>query len=206
VLVVEYVVGDGDTLDKRALWEIAEGYGVVPVMFEPKHGHARVPSLEDTALKLAAGDRLVVLASSGSLEAIERGELRPREYELQLDKLRPYAEPLQVVGILAQHFGYTLEQAREMLAGLPKSASQRLYGLYARRTHRVLQANGVLASLRRVPLNGPRGVVENISRRPPREPSLDLTRSIGQASQGPRERSAAAVVASPGSSRVDPRN
>jgi hypothetical protein len=146
---------------------------------------------------------LVVLASSASLEAIERGELRPREYELQLEQLRPYAEPLQVVGILTQHFGYTLEQARDVLANLPQAAPQRMYGLYARRTYRLLQANGVLASLRRVSLHGPRGIVENLSRRPPREPTLDLSRSLGQASH-PRERSNVVAVAP--APRVDPRN
>ncbi|MET0388087.1 MAG: NAD-binding protein [Polyangiales bacterium] len=204
VLVVEYVVGEGDTLDKRALWEIAEGYAVVPVLFQPANGKSRAPSLDDAVVKLGAGDRLVVLASSASLEAIERGELRPREYELQLERLRPYAEPLQIVGILTQRFGYSLEQARDVLAHLPQPAPQRMYGLYARRTYRMLQANGVLASLRRVAMHGPRGVVENLSRRPPREPALDLTRSLGQAAQ-PRERSAV-VAAATAQPRIDPHN
>jgi hypothetical protein len=69
----------------------------------------------------------VVLASAASLEAIERGDLRPREYELTLEGLRPYAEPLQVVGLLVQRFGYTLEEARTVLRSLPQLAPQQMY-------------------------------------------------------------------------------
>ena len=183
VLVVEYVVHAGDTLHGRALWEIAEGYSVVPVLFEPRGGKARVPTLDDAVMRLRMGDRLVVLASAGSLEAIERGDLRPREYELMLEGLRPYAEPLQVVGILTQRFGYTLEQARDVLAHLPQPAPQRMYGLYARRTYRLLHANGVVASLRRLSLHDTSGIVENLSRRPAREASIDVRSSLGHASQ-----------------------
>lgn len=194
VLVVEYVVGERDTLDRRALWEISEGYAVVPVLFQPAGGKSRAPLLDDAVVQLAVGDRLVVLASAASLEAIERGDMRPREYELQLEALRPYAEPLQVVGMLAQRFGYTLEHAREVLANLPHRIPERLYGLYARRTHRLLQANGLTTTLRRVTSQEPRIVVENLSRRPSREPGLDWTRSIGLAAQG-REPSASSVAA-----------
>jgi Trk K+ transport system NAD-binding subunit len=149
VLVVEFDVLSNDTLEQRALWEIAEGYAVVPVLYQAKGGVARVPTLDDAVLRLTPGDRLVVLASAGSLEAIERGDLRPREYELRLEQLRPYAEPMQVVGTLAQRFGYTLERARDVLNHLPQTVPERLYGLYARRTYRLLLANGVQCSLRR---------------------------------------------------------
>ena len=126
----------------REIWPTRDGF----VSFGLRGGKARVPTLDDSVVRLRTGDRLVVLASAASLEAIERGDLRPREYELMLEGLRPYAEPLQVVGILTQRFGYTLEQARDVLAHLPQPAPQRMYGLYARRTYRLLHANGVVAS------------------------------------------------------------
>ena len=150
VLVVEYHVTDGDTLVQRALWEIAEGYAVVPVVYQQLAAEVRVLTPEDAALRLQHGDRLVVLATAASLEAIERGDLRPREHELWLEQLRPYAEPLQVVGMLTQRLGYTLEQARDLLANLPQRVPQRLYGLYGLRTQRALRANGVLATLRHI--------------------------------------------------------
>jgi Trk K+ transport system NAD-binding subunit len=183
VLVVEYRINEADTLNGRQLWEVGEGYGVVPVLFEPAGGKARVPTLDDSVIKLELGDRLIVLASAASLEAIERGDLRPREYELVLEGLRPYAEPLQVVGLLVQRLGYTLEEAHGVLKNLPQPAPQRLYGLYVRRTFRLLRANGVLASLRRVSAQEPVGGVDSLGRRAQQEPTLDLRRGTNATGQ-----------------------
>jgi Trk K+ transport system NAD-binding subunit len=202
VLVVEYLINEGDTLNGRALWEIGEGYGVVPVLFEPAGGKARVPTLDDSVITLEVGDRLVVLASAASLEAIERGDLRPREYELTLEGLRPYAEPMQVVGLLVQRFGYKLEEAHAVLRTLPQLAPQRMYGLYARRTYRLLRTHGVMASLRRVSAQDPLGSVEALGRRAQREPTLDLRRSLGTAGQA-RER---ALSSAPPQPRLDRQN
>lgn len=147
VLVVEYAIASDDTLVGRSLWEIAEGYCVVPVLHQTPGGRARVLSPDDATIHLRASDRLVILATAAGLEAIERGELRARDHELQLQGLRPYAEDLQVVGILAHRLGYTLEQARAALAHLPQRVPQPLYGVYASRTQRLLHANGVRAAL-----------------------------------------------------------
>jgi Trk K+ transport system NAD-binding subunit len=143
VLVVEYDVSAGDTLVNRPLWEIAEGYAVVPVLHQRPGSRARVPGPDEATLVLKAADRLVVLATAGSLEAIERGDLRPARYQLLLERLRPYAESLQVVGMLSQRLGYTLEHARSTLESLPQIVPIHLYGLYASRTARLLNANGV---------------------------------------------------------------
>jgi Trk K+ transport system NAD-binding subunit len=147
VLVVEYTIAQDDTLVRHPLWEIAEGYSVVPVLYQAQNGKARVLTPDDTTTRLGPGDRLVVLATPPALEAIERGELRPRDYELCLETLRPYAEPLQVVGILANRLGYSLEQARATLAHLPQTVPLRLYGVHAARTQRLLHANGVQTHL-----------------------------------------------------------
>jgi Trk K+ transport system NAD-binding subunit len=150
VLVVEYRVTRGDTLVGKPLWEVAEGYSVVPVLHQHPGGPERVPTPDDFSWQLRDGDKLIVLATATSLEAIERGDLRPREYELCLDHLRPYAESLQIVGMLAQRLGYTLEQARAVLDSLPQRAHIRLYGLYASRTARLLSANGVETRAERI--------------------------------------------------------
>jgi Trk K+ transport system NAD-binding subunit len=143
VLVVEYEVTSGDTLVGRPLWEVSEGYAVVPVMHQRRGSRARLPGPDEATLVLKEGDRLVVLATAGSLEAIERGDLRPPRYQLVLERLRPYAESLQVVSVLSQRLGYTLEHARATLETLPQIVPIHLYGLYASRTARLLNANGV---------------------------------------------------------------
>jgi Trk K+ transport system NAD-binding subunit len=150
VLVVEYDVIEGDTLIGRPLWQIAEGYAVVPVMLQREGQPARVPGTDDAAIKLRLGDRLVVLATPASLEAIERGDLRPARYQLLLSRLRPYAESLQVVGMLSQRLEYTLEQGHAALESLPQVVPLRLYGRYAARIARMLDANGVVTRVVRV--------------------------------------------------------
>jgi hypothetical protein len=92
---------------------------------------------------LKAGDRLIVLATAASLEAIERGDLRPPKYQLVLEQMRPFAESLQIVGLLSQRLGYTLDHARSTLASLPQLVPLRLYPMHAARTARLLNANGV---------------------------------------------------------------
>lgn len=149
VLVVEYEVASNDTLVGRALYEVAEGYSVVPVLHQRAGAEAIVPRPEHSSLHLSAGDRLVVLATAASLEAIERGELRPASYELWLERLLPYAEPVRIVSLLSQRLGYTLEQAYAALDALPQRAPLLLYGLYASRTQRVLLSNGVEARIAR---------------------------------------------------------
>jgi Trk K+ transport system NAD-binding subunit len=143
VLVVEYDVTEADTLVGHPLWEIAEGYAVAPVLHQRPGARARVPSPEDASQILKEGDRLIVLATAGSLEAIERGDLRPPKYQLRLERMRPYAESLQVVGMLSQRLGYTLAHAHATLENLPQTVPLPLYGLYAARTAKLLDANGV---------------------------------------------------------------
>lgn len=150
VLVVEYAIASDDSLVGRALWEVAEGYAIVPVLLQTPGGRARVLGPDDATTRLRASDRLVVLATTRGLEAIERGELRRRDYELWLHGLRPYAEDLQVVGLLVHRLGYTLEQARAALGRMPARVPQPLYGIYASRTERMLHANGVRTAVTHV--------------------------------------------------------
>jgi hypothetical protein len=119
-----------------------------------------------------------------------------------LEGLRPYAEPVQVVGLLVQRFGYKLDEAHAVLRTLPQLAPKRMYGLYARRTYRLLRTHGVTASLRRVSALDPIGSIEALGRRPSREPTLDLRRSIGTAGQA-RERALSSVPPQP---RLDRHN
>jgi Trk K+ transport system NAD-binding subunit len=146
MLVVEYHITPDDTLVRKKLWEIAEGYSVVPVAHQGRGGSQRA-CMPDDNIRLEPGDRLIVLASAASLEAIERGEMLEKELELTLTELRPYAEAMQVVTTLAQRLDLTLEQARHALAHLPHTLPLRLYPLQGYRTQRLLAANGAAATL-----------------------------------------------------------
>lgn len=151
VLVVEYHVTMGDTLLGRELYELAEGYAVAPVLHERSGSRAIVPRQEHAGLRMAEGDRLVVLASAASLEAIERGSLRAPEYALWLERLHAYAEPVQLVSILNQRLGLSLEAAYTALDSLPHRLPEKLYGLHARRMQDTLSRAGIEVRIEHVP-------------------------------------------------------
>jgi Trk K+ transport system NAD-binding subunit len=150
VLVVEYDVTVGDTLIDKPLWQVAEGYAVVPVIHGRAGQPASIPGRDDTTHKLCAGDRLVVLATAASLEAIERGELQPPRFQLRLVRMHAYAEPIELVGMLNHRLGYTLEHGYEALAQLPHVVPLHLYARYAARTARLLDNSGLSTEVIRV--------------------------------------------------------
>jgi Trk K+ transport system NAD-binding subunit len=149
VLVVEYTVTEGDTLAGRSLGQVAEGYAVVPVLHRRKAHAPRVPSPDDLTVSLTVGDQLVLLATQSSLERIERGELLPASYQLHLRRTRPYAEPVELVGLLRHWLGYSLEQGHAVLERLPH-VSPPLYGRHAVRSARALDASGLETHVERV--------------------------------------------------------
>lgn len=62
ILVTEYQIEAGDTLNGLLLPEAAYGYGVVPILYQKEREVARLMPSED--IRLAVGDRMVVLATS----------------------------------------------------------------------------------------------------------------------------------------------
>lgn len=147
VLVTEYRISESDTFHGRFLWEVAEGYGVVPILLERPDSERPLWNVEDSSIRLCAGDKLVVLATAASLEAIERGELLPRSYELRIERVLPFAETLQVVGVLSRNLDYTLVQAHALLRETPVSLPDKLYPIHALRTKHLLETNGVQVSV-----------------------------------------------------------
>ena len=112
VFVVEHEVRAGDGLDGRLLSEAAEGYAVVPVWYATTGRKARFWSPADQGVRLHAGDRVVVLGPSRSLQWIERGVPRPRDTQLRITGRRAYADAIALASLLVQHTALTLEQAR----------------------------------------------------------------------------------------------
>lgn len=147
VLVTQYRVRSGDSLHERLLWEVAEGYGVVPIALR-RAGGAVLTTFEDSMVRLGEDDRLVVLAAPASLEAIERGQSAPRAAIIHLDRVLPFAEELQVVGVITRNLGYTIMQARTLLRAAPIALPEPVYPIHAQRVARLLHSSGVQASVR----------------------------------------------------------
>lgn len=75
ILVTEYQIEAGDTLNGLSLQEVALGYGVVPILHQrPPHPSLLMPA---AAIDLKIGDRLVVLATIEGLQWIEIGKRQP---------------------------------------------------------------------------------------------------------------------------------
>lgn len=84
VLVTEYKIEIGDTLNGLILAEVAYGYGVVPILYQNPPEPPKLMPSDDICLH--TGDRLIVLATSSSLQRIERGEIAPRLWQVQIEK------------------------------------------------------------------------------------------------------------------------
>ncbi|HEY2512393.1 MAG TPA: NAD-binding protein [Polyangiaceae bacterium] len=144
VFVIEFQVEAGDGLDGRLLPDVAEGYSVIPVLLQAPGHEARFCSPLDRAVRLAPGDRLVLLGPSRSLQKIERGDLNARREEVTLTGLRPYADRIALAGVLVKQLGYPLERAQGVFEGLPASLEERLYPHQAHRLRTALEAGGVV--------------------------------------------------------------
>lgn len=146
VLVTEYRVEVGDTLCERLLSEMAYGYSVVPILHQRwSDGVGTLYPRYDRGLRLQVGDRLVLLATSTSLQNIEQGVILPRHWQLTLERPQPNVESLDVVQVLTRHLGYTLNQAQALLGNLPCVLPEPLYALQAHRLQKALERCGVRA-------------------------------------------------------------
>lgn len=144
IYVVEHVVQRGDGLEGHLLAEIAEGYSVVPVWYAVAGDQPRFWSTTDQAVRLKAGDRLVLLAPSRSLQWIERGEMRTPAGNLRLASRRPYADPFALTALLVQHTACTLEEAQRLVHAMPQELPVALYPHQALRLRAALEAAGTV--------------------------------------------------------------
>ncbi len=125
VLVTEYIIEAGDTLNGLILSEVAYGYGVVPILYHHKHESAKLMPAYET--RLYVGDRLVVLATSHSLQRIERGELAPQQWQIRVEKALYQDAIFDGANAIALISGCSLAIARQLMNNLPATLPQPLY-------------------------------------------------------------------------------
>jgi Trk K+ transport system NAD-binding subunit len=137
VLVTEYFIETGDTLCGRLLADVAYGYGVTPLVYRPRDKSATIlfPANE---LRLVAGDQLVVLATINSLQRIERGEARPPDCQVLVEKALNADAAFASGNLIAQVTGCELSVARQVMERLPTIIPCSLYRHQARHLIRQL--------------------------------------------------------------------
>jgi Trk K+ transport system NAD-binding subunit len=150
ILVTEYTIEAADTLNGLLLAEVAYGFGVVPVL------HQRSPQSSPTLLpsddvRLEVGDRLIVLANSQSLQRIERAELTPPGWQVQVDKAPNQDAIFEGANEITRISGCRLSTARQLMVSLPALVPIPLYKHQAQRLIYHLQKVQVTARLMPLP-------------------------------------------------------
>ena len=149
VLVTEYTITPDDHLQGQLLAEIAYGYGAVSLLHQRStQASGRLMPSDDTRLEV--GDRLVVLATSTTLQQIERGERLPRQWQVCIDKALSNDALFEGATTIARVSGCSINAARDCMRQLPCPLPFSLYKHQAQRLTRELGKVQVLAHL--VPL------------------------------------------------------
>jgi Trk K+ transport system NAD-binding subunit len=145
ILVTQYNIETGDTLEELLLSDIAYGYGVVPLWHQRSNQSGSVMPSDD--IRLHSGDRLVVLATIGGLRRIEQRQLAPRTWRIHLEKALTANALFDGAAEIARISGYRLGNAREFMAQLPSILPQPLYHHQALRLARRLNRSQVTAQI-----------------------------------------------------------
>jgi Trk K+ transport system NAD-binding subunit len=147
ILVTEYQIEAGDTLNGLLLSEVAYGYGVVPILYQKGTEMAKLMPSED--ISLAVSDRMVVLATSDGLQRIEQGASRTASKNWQVHIAKALTEEAQFEGanVIVRISGCNLNTARNLMRNLPKTLHFPLYKHQAQRLVIELSKAQVIASL-----------------------------------------------------------
>ncbi|MEM1251054.1 MAG: NAD-binding protein [Cyanobacteria bacterium P01_H01_bin.21] len=139
ILITEYRIEYGDTLNNKPLAEIAYGYGVVPILLrqcQPNRQYQDYPMPSDD-LRVHVRDKLYVLSSINGLRRIERGEMTsPRQWLLEVDAPLDPNMLSEAGGILAKVSNIQLDHCRRLMENLPNTIQLALYDYQA---HRLMQ-------------------------------------------------------------------
>ncbi|NCJ08118.1 potassium transporter TrkA [Synechococcales cyanobacterium C] len=152
ILITDYRIEAGDTLNGLLLAEVAYGYGVVPLMHQrstkidlPESSSTPISFMPSDDLRLHIGDRLVVLATIAGLQHIERGEQAPRAWQVEIQAAQTSEAIFEGANEIARISGCPLNVARNVMAQLPGTFSMLLYKPQAQRLVRRLRRVQVAA-------------------------------------------------------------
>lgn len=132
VLVTEYRIESGDTLNGLMLSEVAYGYGTLPILYQ-KSTYESPKFMPSYETRLSGGERLVVLATSLSLQRIERGELAPRHWQVKIEAASTPDAIFEGAHEIALTTGCSIGTARDLMHHLPSLLPHPLYKHQAQR-------------------------------------------------------------------------
>jgi voltage-gated potassium channel Kch len=144
LLVTEYQVEVGDTLQALLIAEVAYGFNVMPILHQRTFLKPEkfFPS-ED--IQLQTGDRLIVLATLISLLNIERGKMAPRTSYIHVEKALSKILVFEGIATMARVSGCKLGMAKSIMESLPRTLPIPLYRQQAQRLVYELKKLQILA-------------------------------------------------------------
>lgn len=151
ILVTEYQIEAGDTLNGLLLAEVAYGYGVVPVLYQKGQETPKLMPSDD--IRLSIGDRMVVLATSTGLQRIEEGKLTMtlKRWRVVVEKAVTQEAIFEGANAIARISGCDLSAARALMHNLPGTLRSPLYKHQAQRLVRSLKQSQVKARVVPIP-------------------------------------------------------
>ena len=147
ILVTEYHIEINDTLNGLLLAEVAYGYGVVPVLYQK--GQDTPTFMPSDDVRLAIGDRMVVLATSIGLRRVEEGfkSILPKRWRVLVEKAMNPEAIFEGANAIARISACDLSTARALMHNLPGVLEVPLYKHQAQRLVRSLKQAQVRARL-----------------------------------------------------------
>jgi len=145
MLVTEYNIETTDTLCGYLLSEVAYGYGIVPILYQPPENPPKFMPSEDK--RLGAGDRLIVLANIDALQRVEQGKMAPRRWLVQVEQLRLSNTQFDGMQAIARISGCDVAIASQLMSHLPGTLACPLYKHQALRLVRALSKIQIRAHL-----------------------------------------------------------
>jgi Trk K+ transport system NAD-binding subunit len=148
ILVAQYTIKPGDTLNGYFLFEIAYGYGVVPILYQTyKQVRPKIiPSYWDKS-PLEAGDKIVVLANFDSLQKIEVGSRKLPNYKLKVKQAPLQDAIVKATFTIAFICGCSPEMVQKLMYNLPGTLECAIYRHQGQLLLRKLRKLGVDAAL-----------------------------------------------------------
>jgi Trk K+ transport system NAD-binding subunit len=160
VLVSEYKVETGDTLDHKLLGEVTGGYGLVAIMHQ-RQPNERVTFFPSDDIRLEAGDRLVVLATIEGLRRVEHGAAEERTHLVRVLNVLSQESAFEGARVIARATGCELGTARALMSHLPGILETTLYTHQAERLVFELGSVSVGAEVVRIPSGDAHSVAQN---------------------------------------------
>jgi Trk K+ transport system NAD-binding subunit len=149
ILLTEYEIEAEDTLNNLLIGEIAYGYGVIPIFFSSR-GNYTSSLLPSDDILLTVGDRLIVLATIDGLKSIEKGDLKPKQWQLEILSVKSDNGIFEGANAISRITGCPLKMARQTMENLPQVLPVKLYHHQIVRLKTILQKNQVRINIRKM--------------------------------------------------------